>query len=182
MRKAIIIDTSILCVWLEVPGKETCGSDSDQWDKVRVDNLLENEKKNKSTVLVLPLATIVETGNHIAQAAGPKRYKTAQDLANLMKAAADEQTPWAAFSEQSELWEAENLKKLADDWPNLANQTTSMGDATIKIVAEHYAQKRYEVVILTGDKGLKAYEPITRPPSPKGRRSEGEVRFKNQNV
>ena len=170
MRKALIIDTSILCVWLGVRGKETCGSGSNQWDKARVDKLLENEKKDKSTVLVLPLATIVETGNHIAQASS-KRYDTAQASANLMKAAADETTPWAAFSDQSELWEAENLKKLADDWATLAAQKTSMGDATIKIVAEHYAQKGYQVKILTGDEGLKAYEPSTPHPIPRKRRS-----------
>ena len=26
MKKVLIIDTSILCVWLKVPGKETCGT------------------------------------------------------------------------------------------------------------------------------------------------------------
>ena len=25
MRKVLVIDTSVLCVWLKVPGKETCG-------------------------------------------------------------------------------------------------------------------------------------------------------------
>lgn len=26
MKKVLVIDTSVLCVWLKVPGKETCGS------------------------------------------------------------------------------------------------------------------------------------------------------------
>ncbi len=30
MRKVLIIDTSLLCVWLQVPGRETAGSDDDK--------------------------------------------------------------------------------------------------------------------------------------------------------
>ena len=67
MRKVLIIDTSLLCVWLKVPGMEICGSDDDRWDFERVDQKIQEEIA-KSTTLVLPLATIVETGNHIAQA------------------------------------------------------------------------------------------------------------------
>ncbi len=38
----------------------------------------------------------------------------------------------------------------------------SIGDATIKAVAEYYATARFHVQILTADEGLKAYEP-TKP-------------------
>lgn len=31
MRKVLIIDTSILCVWLQVAGMETCGPNNDRW-------------------------------------------------------------------------------------------------------------------------------------------------------
>ncbi|NEP43689.1 MAG: hypothetical protein F6K35_32480, partial [Okeania sp. SIO2H7] len=71
MKKVLIIDTSILCVYfcvyLGVPGKETCGSEGNKWDKVKVYEILEKEEKAK-TIFVLPLAVIIETGNHIAQA------------------------------------------------------------------------------------------------------------------
>ena len=40
MRKILVIDTSILCVMLNVPGKETCGSQGDFWDKQRVDRII----------------------------------------------------------------------------------------------------------------------------------------------
>jgi len=33
MKKVLIIDTSILCVYLGVPGKDTCGTDQNKWDK-----------------------------------------------------------------------------------------------------------------------------------------------------
>ena len=170
MRKVLIIDTSILCVWLAVPGKTTCGSASNHWNKERVDKVLEEEIR-ATTTLVLPLATILETGNHIAQA-NLLRYEAAQALAKLMAAAADEKTPWAAFTDQSVLWEAEELKKLAIEWPELAARRISIGDATIKTVAEHYARSGYQVEIFTGDEGLKAYEPSVPVKPPRRRRSQ----------
>jgi hypothetical protein len=62
------------------------------------------------------------------------------------------------------------LKSLADDWPNLAARGVSIGDATIKTVAEYYARAGYEVEILTGDLGLKAYQPAQPTLTPRRRR------------
>ena len=101
MRKVLVIDTSILCVWLEVPGKTTCGPSDDQWDKARVDTTLNTEIGYGAT-LVLPLATIIETGNHIAQAS-EQRYEQTCQLAEIIILSADEKTPWAAFTDQSVL-------------------------------------------------------------------------------
>jgi hypothetical protein len=36
MRKVLILDTSILCVWLDVPGMAECGPDGDKWERTRV--------------------------------------------------------------------------------------------------------------------------------------------------
>lgn len=169
MKKVLIIDTSILCVYLKVPGKDTCGSNKDQWNKQRVDDLLEKEVQS-STTFVLPLAAIIETGNHIAQA-GTKRYEIAQDLAEIILKTATEETPWAAFTEQSVFWDIQGLKNLAEEWPELAKQKISIGDATIISVANYYAKTGVEVEILTGDEGLKPYESITPIPTPRRRRS-----------
>ena len=169
MPKVLIVDTSILCAWLGVPGKETCGAANDHWDRTRVEQKIEVEKK-QNTTFVLPLATIIETGNHIAQAAS-QRYELAQALAKLMELAADQQTPWAAFTDQSVLWETEGLKKLAREWAQLAAQGISIGDATIKTVAEHYVKLGFQVEILTGDAGLKSYEPAAPPVSKRRRRN-----------
>lgn len=160
MRKVLIIDTSVLCVWLEIPGMETCGSGKGNlsWDKEKVAQKLDNEIQ-QNTVLVLPLATVLESGNHITQARS-KQYELAGELAEIMRKAADETSPWAAFAEQAVLWEAEGLKNLADEWQQVVPQKTSLGDATMKMLAEHYARKGYQVEIMTGDEGLKSYEPI----------------------
>ncbi len=168
MRKVLIIDTSILCVWLDVPGMDTCGPDNAQWDKDRVQKKIDEEQQKKST-FVLPLATIIETGNHIAQASHSRKER-ADVLADLMKKSADQQTPWAAFSEQNVLWAPEKLKKLAETWPNLAASKLSIGDATIKDVSDYYSQVGYCVEILTGDQGLKSYEPAQPVEIPRRRK------------
>lgn len=164
MTKILIIDTSILCVYLGIPGKETCGDDNDKWDKQRVDaRFLEEEQQG--TDFILPLATIIETGNHIAQA-NSKRYEIAQAFADILTKVADGVIPWKIFTTQiEELWNAEKLKLLAVEWPSLAARKISIGDATIKTVAEYYAKSSstFQVEIFTGDGGLKAYEPITPP-------------------
>ncbi|WP_008310555.1 hypothetical protein [Leptolyngbya sp. PCC 6406] len=157
-QKVLILDTSILCVWLNIPGKESCGPDSDRWNLSRLKPYLEQAIAAGAT-LVLPLASIIETGNHIAQLR-PRRRDLALALANIMKQAADETTPWAAFTSQKDLWDAAGLKQIADEWPDLVVQGVSLGDAAIKSVADHYVRLGYEVEILTGDSGLKALEPL----------------------
>jgi hypothetical protein len=167
-RKILIVDTSIFCAWLEVPGKETCGLGTDLWDQSRVKQKIEIEEE-KGTIFVLPLAAIIETGNHIAQAAS-RRYELARTLAHVIEMAADQQTPWAAFTDQSVLWEANGLKELAQEWPQLAVQGISIGDVTIKAVAEFYLKLGHPVEILTGDQGLKSYEPPPPPETSQRRR------------
>ncbi|MCW5258880.1 hypothetical protein [Verminephrobacter eiseniae] len=58
---------------------------------------------------------------------------------------------------------------MARTWPALAAGGTSIGDATIKHVAEYYAKAGYAVEIMTGDQGLKAYQPIAPIPRPRRR-------------
>ncbi|HGO6126408.1 hypothetical protein [Burkholderia cepacia] len=167
-KRVLIIDTSVLCCLLQVPGKDEAGPVEDRWSFRRISELLEAEKAQKST-FVLPMATLIETGNHIAQA-NALRFEGAQKLAGYLREAANAQSPWAAFTDQSPLWQAENLIKLADSWPVLAANHTSIGDATIKDVAEYYAQAGYSVEIITGDAGLKAYEPAQPAEIPRRRR------------
>lgn len=101
-------------------------------------------KKLPEQRLCFPLASIIETGNHISQMGGD-RMPSARRLAEVMNDAADEITPWAAFGDQSQLWSPEHLKSLADKWPPLAVQQLSLGDATIKDVADYYARTGFRL-------------------------------------
>lgn len=148
---------------------DTAGPDHDRWNKARVDLKISTEITAHST-LVLPLATIIETGNHIAQAPS-LRFERANDLAKVMADAADERSPWAAFSAQEDLWKPIKLKRLAQEWPRKAAGKLSIGDATIIEVARLYADIGYHVEILTGDQGLKYYEPETPLEIPRRRKT-----------
>ena len=170
MRKVLLIDTSLLCVWLKVPGQETARNNEYNFEFVNEKILTEIEK---GTTLVLPLATVIETGNHIAQAkttnSDSKRI-TSEEFAKIMIYAADETSPWAAFREQIVLWEAEGLKNLAEKFPNQAVEKTSMGDASIVVLGwYYYYEKGFHVEFLTADSGLKSQEPPQ--PQPPTRRS-----------
>lgn len=167
-KRVLILDTSVLCCWLQVPGKDETGPLNDRWNHERIDNLLIAERTKGST-FVLPLATLIETGNHIAQAPS-QRFERATGLANCLRLAADAQSPWAAFTDQSQLWQSERLTVLAQTWPALAGGGISIGDHTIKDVAEFYARGGFLVEILTSDAGLKAYEPVLPIVAPRRRR------------
>ncbi|MGE0419277.1 MAG: hypothetical protein AB7O80_20930 [Acetobacteraceae bacterium] len=164
----LIFDTSILCCLLRVPGKDTAGPGHDHWDFERINHLIEKEIAAGST-FVLPLASIIETGNHISQTRGD-RFSLAVSLADLIRKTAEANTPWAAFSDQADLWSKDQLNRLGEAWPKLAAAGLSIGDATIRDVAEYYARGGYHVEIVTGDAGLKAYEPAAPPPVPRRRR------------
>jgi hypothetical protein len=116
VRKVLILDTSILCVVIGIPGKEVCGPKDNLWTQERVKNKLEVERQT-GTTLVLPLATVIETGNHIAQSKQGDRVKMAQDLSAMMVSAANGEIPWAAFAEQQNLWNADALRYIAEKWP-----------------------------------------------------------------
>lgn len=47
MRKVLVIDTSVLCVWLKVPGKETCGPSNALVTYEMVSEKIEEEKKKR---------------------------------------------------------------------------------------------------------------------------------------
>lgn len=163
--KVLIIDTSILCVWLKVKDLESCGPDGDQWDYTRINDKINDEISNGAK-LVLPIATIIETGNHITHARGDN-YDSCNRLVEVIEGAADEKTPWMAFSIQKDLWSPDKLKALAYRWRESV-KTLSIGDVSIVDVANFY-HNFSDVEILTGDTGLKSYEPIDRIPVPRRR-------------
>ena len=81
-----LVDTSIFCNILEVPGR--CQ------DKQRVVDELE-QKIGEESNLLLPLAAIVETGNHIAHCTnGGARRKVAKRFVKQVRMAIEGTAPW----------------------------------------------------------------------------------------
>ena len=153
-----------------MPGKDTAGPVQDAWTFERSDAVLSEAIVNGAT-LVLPLAVLVETGNHIAQCNGD-RYALAGQLSRLLTEAVNGKSPWVPFAGQDTLWSRDALLRLAASWPTLAAGGTSIADATIKDVAEFYAEAGLQVEIVTGDEGLLAYAPAV--PAVRPRRRGGQ--------
>lgn len=160
MGKVLVFDTSVLCVWLRVRGFDRCGPDIDVWDYERIDAKIRKEESD-GTLFVLPIATIIETGNHITHANGDK-LPSAEALRGVIENVADASAPWAAFEQMQELFSPERLKELANKWIGTVNSGQSLGDASIADVAEYYSKMGKEVEIFTADAGLKSYQPILR--------------------
>lgn len=167
--KVLVIDTSILCLWLGVPDMDgPCGPEDDKWDRDRVNEKIAIEER-EGTLFVLPLAVIIETGNHITHAKGDV-FPYVNSFADFIEKTADGETPWAAFTQQNGLWDCNGLKVLANHWRTTASSRLSLGDVSIIEVAEFYAQLGKDVEILCADSGLKAYEPSKSIYKPRRRR------------
>jgi hypothetical protein len=157
MHKVLIIDTSIMCVWLNIPGMNIAGKNNEHTYEI-VSKYIDKEKV-KGTKLVIPIAVIIETGNHIAHIKGNKQ-KYVNEYCKIIKAAINGESPWTEIDFQSSLWERESLLKLVDEWSKTAiSESQSIGDAAIVQVANKYATiPKLEVEIYTADGGLKKYE------------------------
>jgi len=158
-RKVLIIDTSILTIWLQVPSFETAGS-KNEWNFEKVLAKLKSEE-NAGTCFVLPIATIIETGNHIAHVKQGDVFSLVGRFADLLEMVAENQSPWTLFTTQAQLWTPEHLKELASQWRTTGAMKLALGDASIVKVAQYYRQMQYEVEIFTGDALLKSYENVS---------------------
>lgn len=151
----IIIDTSIFLNVLEVPNK--CQ------DKECVFKQFE-EFIELEAIFVLPMATIVETGNHIAQNGdGSIRRKTAKKFCGHIMKVINGEAPYKI----SDFPTNDEIKSWIAHFPELAmknkssekQEGTSFGDLTI--IQEFEKQKRlfknYEIWIWSLDSDLQLY-------------------------
>lgn len=152
--RVVFIDTSVLLNVLRVP--HTGNHEDQEADRTEFAALLAEEVVQ----LVLPLTTIIETGNAIAGIDGD-RHQLIQVFVGFLRATLTGDAPWVAagFSSTSAL-----LRELLDDAPtpldSLMNSKVGTGDAAI--LAEVAELKRrlptgMSVEIWTRDKGLSAY-------------------------
>jgi hypothetical protein len=160
-RKVVILDTCLACVWLKVPGKEVVGAANDQWNTARVQSEI-TKRTREGYEIVLPIAVMIEMGNHIAQIKQDNRVEYIERFRFMMSAALEGTSPWILFNNQNELWKRDRLMPLIDTWKTLNEQGEkhSLGDVSILGIATYYRNAGYEVAILTADSLLKAYEQV----------------------
>lgn len=154
----VFIDTSVLCNFLRIPGK------AQQQDTVSEDH---QRRSEAGDTFVLPMATVIETGNHIEQlpeSLGSERRRCAENLTKILRLVAQGTEPWVLVETE---WNSDLLKQFCDggegeSTPAFVDVATEGalggGDLTILIERDRYAKRvtTHEVVIWTYDQQLKA--------------------------
>jgi hypothetical protein len=148
VKSIAIIDTSVLCELLEIPGK--CQNSSELKKSLK-------RKVRDGEWLFLPLATILETGNHIGQIVdGRLRRERADALRELMCQAIANQSPFTPLV----FWTTEQLNSWMAEFPNWAGQGSGLADLTIKKDWEEQCEKNpgRKVYIWSTDAHLSGYD------------------------
>lgn len=156
-----------MCCWLKVPGRETAGGGHDRWTYDQTSAAIDAELKGGAQ-LVFPLATLVETGNHITHAPHDT-YQAAERLSELLRKAIEGAAPWIPFAEQSTTISGDGLMEIVENWKNEAARGISIGDFLIQKVADYYSIASFEVKILSSDYHLRQYQPKKPPREPRRR-------------
>jgi hypothetical protein len=153
----VFIDTSVLCNLLRVPGK------AQYQEVVREDH---RRRSVAGDTFVLPMATIVETGNHIEQlpeSLGDERRRCADSLTEILRLVAKGTEPWVLVEME---WNLALLRQFCDggeSTPTFTEVATQGalggGDLTILIERDRYARsvKGQAVEIWTYDQTLAAW-------------------------
>lgn len=151
-----LLDTSVFLNLLNVPGRNQGRETVTQEFREYVE---------LDTTFILPMATILETGNHIAQNGnGAQRRQTAQRFCDVVMASFKGDTPYrpADFPNTAE------MLRWLNEFPNHAgrnkspektNEGTSFGDLSIIKEFEKSCSlfKMSEVFIWSLDEDLKCY-------------------------
>ena len=122
-----LIDSCILCEILSVP--EKCNKE----DHVKYCKAFD-VFQNAGGRFVLPLATLIETGNHIAHAKranGQEKRSAAMRLVNYVRATMDSKSPFL----KSEIWNADVGAWLVN-YPDNAMRGKGLGDVSIEVDCE----------------------------------------------
>lgn len=126
------VDTSIMVNLLNVPGKNQ--------DHTRVKEAYQQMVANGDT-FVLPVATLVETGNHIANSSGADRFRIASKFVELIRLALSGNGNWYVRPEIS----PSVLESISQKLPSNAAAGTGFGDTSIIEQFEEYWKKEQPI-------------------------------------
>ena len=119
MRSVAIVDTSIFCNVLNIPNMN---GEREQVMK-QLEDFLETE-----TTLLLPMAAVYETGNHIAHLSdGRNRRRFAEAFVEQVKKAMTGEAPWQVMQVPT----TEEVGDWLNGFPDSAMRGAGMGDLSI---------------------------------------------------
>jgi hypothetical protein len=157
------IDTSILTNILDIPFRNQ--------DREIV--LREYQKLQEvNDTFILPLATIIETGNHIAQIDdGNLRRIKGNEFSGMLRKIANDESPWKFFEDEVT---REEIAVIADRLPESIIYGSGVGDLSIITAYEKYKNNTPaigSIRIWSMDGHLRQYEQaLIMPPTRKKRR------------
>ena len=151
-KKLVIIDTSILVVWLQIPGFTSSGEEC--LTKSQIDEKLQ-QYKEVGARLLLTIACLIETGNHIAHIQdGDIRRQKVNLFADFLISVVDKKDGWLMYNSEKEMWSENEIVNLANMWRENGIYKLSLGDASIITVANQL-KPIFEVEVFTGDSQLR---------------------------
>lgn len=122
------IDTSVFVNILDVPKMNN--------ERKEVMHRLKELITGEGNALILPFATIIETGNHIAHCAnGNERRRAAERFKDYIIKMINEEAPWKYYGEQFGI---EDLKIMCENFPDMAMKGEGIGDLSIIQAYEKY--------------------------------------------
>lgn len=114
---------------------------------------------SQTETLILPLATIIETGNHIAHiGSGNVRREKANLLSEFLLKTANGEAPWEYYGKELS---ADDLIHIANNFPDMAMAQTGIGDLSIIRAFEKYKETVPAIgtiMIWSIDAHLKSYK------------------------
>lgn len=155
MPQVEFVDTSVLVQLLDVPHMND-----------RRDELLNEQarKRDSSVQMILPITSVIETGNHIAHVAdGVQRRSCAERFTAVLRLVADRKAPWVLHEVG---WDGDFLRELADGGSthtplvDHASSRVGCGDLSILVERDRYlagVAKGISAGIWTLDEGLAAW-------------------------
>lgn len=152
MRVVQFIDTSVLVELLNVPGLNSRHAEVAKEMERRID---------AGVTFVLPVTTIIETGNHISQCGGDRRG-AAKRFVQALELARTAAPPWIV---RDVAWDGDFLASFVqgnatgtDLLTHLSNKTLGSGDVAILVEREQFARGiAAKVEIWTLDKELNSF-------------------------
>lgn len=126
------IDTSILTNILDIPFR----------NQEREIVLKEYQGlKEENNTFILPLATIIETGNHIAHIKdGNMRRSKGIEFAKMLRKIANDESPWKFFEDEVT---REEIAIIADRLPESIMYGSGVGHLSIIAAYEKYSNMEY---------------------------------------
>ncbi|WP_072619232.1 hypothetical protein [Spirulina major] len=148
MKAVAIVDTSIFCNILNIPHMNS--------ERTQVMQELKSLLK-ESTNLLLPMAAVYETGNHIAQLTdGRNRRQFAEFFITQVKEAIEGKAPWQVM----QLPDIEEVGEWLNNFPDSAMRGAGMGDLSIIKEWEKITRitPNYRIFIWSLDSDLQGYD------------------------